>query len=286
MVAFAATVLTKKWRRLDDAGHLLVPLAPVVLVVALLVILQRDLGTTVIICGTVFLMLFAAGVRLRYLVVTGAVALAGTAYLIFGEAYRRTRFFDASSIPGSDPDGRGLPADPGLIAFGSGGWFGVGLGASRQKWDYLPNAHSDFIFAIVGEELGLLGALFVLAMFAVLLYAGVRIAIARARHVRPADGRGHHRVDRAADDHQPRRGDRADADHRGAAAAPLVRRHGARRHARGDRRAREHRPSRRRGLARDVVGRSPRARRPLDSAARRPMPRARPGLGGRPGGSR
>ena len=65
-----------------------------------------------------------------------------------------------------------------MIAFGSGGWIGVGLGASRQKWDYLPNAHSDFIFAIVGEELGLLGALFVLAMFAVLLFAGIRIAIA------------------------------------------------------------------------------------------------------------
>ena len=65
-----------------------------------------------------------------------------------------------------------------MIAFGSGGWTGVGLGASRQKWDYLPNAHSDFIFAIVGEELGLLGALFVLAMFAVLLFAGTRIAIA------------------------------------------------------------------------------------------------------------
>ncbi len=65
-----------------------------------------------------------------------------------------------------------------MIAFGSGGWFGVGLGASRQKWDYLPNAHSDFIFAIVGEELGLLGALFVLALFGLLLFAGIRIAIA------------------------------------------------------------------------------------------------------------
>jgi cell division protein FtsW len=64
-----------------------------------------------------------------------------------------------------------------MIAFGSGGWTGVGLGASRQKWDYLPNAHSDFIFAIIGEELGLLGALFVLVMFAILLFAGVRIAV-------------------------------------------------------------------------------------------------------------
>jgi cell division protein FtsW len=178
MVAFAATVLTKKWNRLDDPAHLLIPLAPVVLVVALLVILQRDLGTTVIICGSVFVLLFAAGVRLRYLVVTGAVALAGTAFLIFGEAYRRTRFVDAFLNPWNDPDGAGFQLIQGMIAFGSGGWTGVGLGASRQKWDYLPNAHSDFIFAIVGEELGLLGAIFVLAMFGLLLFAGTRIAIA------------------------------------------------------------------------------------------------------------
>lgn len=178
MVAFAATVLSKKWTRLDDAAHLLVPLAPVVLFVALLVILQRDLGTTMIICATVFLMLFAAGVRLRYLLITGAVAMAGTTYLILGEAYRRTRFVDSFLDPWKHPEGAGFQLIQGLIAFGSGGWTGVGLGASRQKWDYLPNAHSDFIFAIVGEELGLLGALFVLAMFAMLLYAGVRIAIA------------------------------------------------------------------------------------------------------------
>jgi len=178
MIAFAATVITKKWNRLDDPVHLLIPLAPVVLGVALLVILQRDLGTTVIICGSVFLLLFAAGVRLRYLALTGTVALAGTAFLIFGEAYRRTRFVDSFLNPWNDPDGAGFQLIQGMIAFGSGGWTGVGLGASRQKWDYLPNAHSDFIFAIIGEELGLLGALFVLTMFAVLLFAGVRIAVA------------------------------------------------------------------------------------------------------------
>jgi cell division protein FtsW len=177
IVTFGAAVLTKKWARLDDPAHLLIPLAPVVLLVALLVIMQRDLGTTVIICGSVFVLLFAAGVRLRYLVLTGAVALCGTAFLIFGEAYRRTRFVDAFLNPWSDPDGAGFQLIQGMIAFGSGGWTGVGLGASRQKWDYLPNAHSDFIYAIIGEELGLLGALFVLAMFALVLFAGIRIAI-------------------------------------------------------------------------------------------------------------
>lgn len=177
VVVFTATILTRKWGKLDDPVHVLIPLAPVVLAVALLVILQRDLGTTVIICGSAFLLLFVAGVRLRYLTVTGLAALTGVAFLIFGEAYRRTRFVDSFLNPWEDPDGAGFQLIQGMIAFGSGGWTGVGLGASRQKWDYLPNAHSDFIFAIIGEELGLLGALFVLVMFAILLFAGVRIAV-------------------------------------------------------------------------------------------------------------
>lgn len=177
VVAFAATVLANKWQKLDDPKHLLLPLAPVMGVVSLLVILQRDLGTTIILCGSVGLLLFVAGVRMKYLAITGAVGLLGVAYLIFGEAYRRTRFVDSFLNPWNDPQGSGFQLIQGMIALGSGGWTGVGLGASRQKWDYLPNAHSDFIFAIIGEELGLLGALFVLGMFVLLIFAGVRIAM-------------------------------------------------------------------------------------------------------------
>jgi cell division protein FtsW len=177
LVAFTATILTKKRRRLDHLGHLLIPLAPVVLVIAVLVVMQRDLGTTVILCGSVFLMLFAAGVRMKYLAISGGAGLAAAAFLIFGEDYRRTRFVDAYLNPWADRMGDGYQLIQGLIALGSGGWFGVGLGASRQKWDYLPNAHSDFIFAIVGEELGLVGAFVVMITFAVLLYAGIRIAM-------------------------------------------------------------------------------------------------------------
>ncbi len=177
LVAFTATVLTKKWNKLDDLGHLAIPLAPVVLVIALLVILQRDLGTTAILCGSVFLMMFAAGVRIRFLAIAGGIGFAAAAVLIFGETYRRTRFVDAYLNPWADRMGNGYQLIQGLIALGSGGWFGVGLGASRQKWDYLPNAHSDFIFAIVGEELGLVGAFLVMIAFGVLLYAGIRIAM-------------------------------------------------------------------------------------------------------------
>jgi len=177
LVVFTATVLTQKWNKLDDLGHLAIPLAPVVLVVALLVILQNDLGTTVILCGSVFLMLFAAGVRMKYLAISGGMGLAAAAVLIFGVDYRRARFVDAYLNPWADRMDTGYQLIQGLIALGSGGWFGVGLGASRQKWDYLPNAHSDFIFAIVGEELGLVGAFLVMVAFGVLLYAGIRIAM-------------------------------------------------------------------------------------------------------------
>ena len=233
LIAFTATVLTKKWNKLDDLGHLAIPLAPVVLVIALLVILQRDLGTTVILCGSVFLMMFAAGVRIRYLAIAGGIGAAAAAALIFGETYRRARFVGAYLNPWADRMGDGYQLIQGLIAFGSGGWFGVGLGASRQKWDYLPNAHTDFIFAIVGEELGLVGAFVVLIAFGVLLYAGIRIAMQRARHVRPTARGRHHIVDRPADDHQPGRGHGAAPDHGRAAAPAVVRRHGARRDARG-----------------------------------------------------
>jgi cell division protein FtsW len=178
MVAFAATVLTAKWGKLDDPVHLLIPLAPVVFIVAVLVIMQRDLGTTIVICGSVMVLLFVAGVRASHLTITGLVALAGTIFLIVGTTYRRSRFVDSFLNPWNDPGDAGFQLIQGLIAFGSGGWTGVGLGASRQKWDYLPNAHSDFIFAIVGEELGLLGALFVLMLFALMLFAGIRIALA------------------------------------------------------------------------------------------------------------
>jgi cell division protein FtsW len=177
VVAFAATVVTAKWGKLDDPGHLLIPLAPVVGIVALLGIAQRDLGTTVIICGSVFLLLFSAGVRLRYLVAGGIVGLGAVAFLIVGEPYRRARFFEAWLNPEADASGAGYQLIQGLIAIGSGGWTGLGLGASRAKWDFLPNAHSDFIFAVIAEELGLVGALTVLVAFAVLLFAGVRIAL-------------------------------------------------------------------------------------------------------------
>ena len=175
LVAFAATVLTRKAALLDDLGHLLLPLLPVTALVCWLVMRQPDLGTTVILAGTIFVLLFIAGVRLRYLGIAGIAGAAIGWALIMSAAYRRARFLSFLS-PWKDPQNAGYHLIQSYIALGSGGLFGVGLGASRQKWMYVPNAHTDFIFSILGEELGLLVAICVLALFAVLLYGGIRVA--------------------------------------------------------------------------------------------------------------
>lgn len=172
----AAAILTRPWRDLTRPRDVLLPLGPVVALVAGAVLLQRDLGTTLIICGAVFLVTFAAGVPGRFLATGLVAALPVVAYFIFGTTYRRTRFLEAWLNWELDPSGAGWQLRQGLIALGSGGWSGVGLGNSRQKWEYLPNAHSDFVFAVLGEELGLVGALAVLVLFGALLWAGIRIA--------------------------------------------------------------------------------------------------------------
>jgi cell division protein FtsW len=176
LLAFVATVLVANWRRLGALEHVILPTLPATAIVAGIVILQRDLGTTIILCGSVFLLLFVAGIRMRWLACGGAIGVLAALALIFGEGYRKERFFSYAN-PGADPSGAGYQLIQGYIALGSGGWTGVGLGASRQKWGSVPNAHTDFIFAILGEELGLLGEFVVLALFATLIYAGIRIAV-------------------------------------------------------------------------------------------------------------
>ncbi|MEW6060116.1 MAG: putative lipid II flippase FtsW [Actinomycetota bacterium] len=181
LIVFAATILARKWNRRDELAHLVLPLVPVTVIVCAMVVYQPDLGTTLILSGSVFLLLFAAGVRLRYLLTTAVAGGAVGMALILSEGYRKARFLSFLH-PGADPKDTGWQLVQSLIALGSGGWFGVGLGASRQKWMYVPNAHTDFIFSILGEELGLIGELVVLVAFGILVYAGIRIA-ARAPDV-------------------------------------------------------------------------------------------------------
>ena len=181
LIVFCAAILARKWGKLDDLGHLTLPLVPVVLIVCGLVMAQPDLGTTVILAGAVFLLLFASGVRLRYLITAAMIGGAAGFALIMSADYRRVRFLSFLH-PTADPQNTGWQLFQSLIALGSGGWTGVGLGASRQKWMYVPNAHTDFIFAILGEELGLIGEVIVLIAFGLLLHAGLRVA-ARAGDV-------------------------------------------------------------------------------------------------------
>lgn len=173
LLLFSADVLVRKERLLGDVRHLLVPVLPVMLALALLVLAEPDLGTTMLLCVIGFAMLFLAGTPLRVLGAVGLVGLLGGLTTMRGyQRARLTAFLD----PAADPQRSGFQLIQGHLAFGSGGLLGVGLGQSRQKWSFLPNAHTDFIFAVIGEELGLLGTLTVLAMFITLAYAGVRVA--------------------------------------------------------------------------------------------------------------
>ena len=175
LTLYAAAFLGRRGGEIREVSDL-VPLLGVAAGMGAFVMMQPDLGTTLIIVGTLFLILFVAGAPLRHLGTIGVVGLATGVGLIFSADYRRERLL-AFLHPWDDPGGRGFQLIQGLIAFGSGGIMGVGLGASRQKWFRVPNAHTDFIFAIIGEELGLVGSLAVLLGYALLLYAGIRIAI-------------------------------------------------------------------------------------------------------------
>jgi len=176
VVVFLGDLLVRKGDRLDEFVHLIVPaLFPALAVIAALVMAEPDMGTTMILVVTGFAVLFVSGAPFRFLATIGGGGLVGAVGLMFSEGYRRDRILSFRD-PGVYSDTIGYQAVQARIALGSGGWFGRHLGASAQKWGYLPNSHTDFIYAIIGEELGLTGTLSVLALFLMLGYAGVRVA--------------------------------------------------------------------------------------------------------------
>ncbi len=148
-------------------GILLVPLA--------LILKEPDFGTTFLILFVAMLLIFLGGApRWIFAVVTPALLLVGGAFVWF-EPYRRARVLSFLN-PEADPLGKGHQALQSLIAVGNGGFTGVGLGASMQKLHYLPEAHTDFIYAVIGEETGLIGTVIVLALFVAILWRGYRVA--------------------------------------------------------------------------------------------------------------
>ncbi|MGI9092044.1 MAG: putative lipid II flippase FtsW [Mycobacteriales bacterium] len=175
LALWGADLLVRKQNRLSQWRHLVVPLLPVALAMCALVMFEPDLGTTLCIALVIFGLLWTAGAPFRLFGSLAVGAMGIVVLLIVHEPYRLRRVVSFVH-PFQDRSGNGFQAAQGLSALSTGGWFGDGLGQSRFKWGLLPNAHTDYIFAIIGEELGLVGCLVVLGLFLVLAYAGLRIA--------------------------------------------------------------------------------------------------------------
>ena len=178
LVVWGADLLARKDRlgQLADWRHMLVPLMPGTAVLCLLVMTGDDLGTTFIMLVIFLALLWVIGTPGR--VFAGLLILMALAMvlMIVSAKYRLGRLVGFLDQQASSPTGAGWQGKQGKYALGSGGIFGVGLGAGRQKWGYVPESTSDFIFAIIGEELGLVGTLCVTVMYGALAFAGLRIA--------------------------------------------------------------------------------------------------------------
>jgi cell division protein FtsW len=174
LLVCGAEVLTKRADRLDDPRAWR-PVIAIFLVFAALVMKEPDLASTIVLGVIVGALLIVGGVRARHLAQMIGIGVAGTGVLSLLAGYRRARMFSFLH-PGHDVGNTGYQLWRSLIAIGSGGVNGVGLGAGRAKWFFLPNAHTDFIFAIIGEELGFIGCLLVLGLFVGLGLVGLRIA--------------------------------------------------------------------------------------------------------------
>ncbi|MCQ6556053.1 putative lipid II flippase FtsW [Streptomyces sp. C10-9-1] len=177
LILWGADLLARKQdkRLLTQWKHLLVPLVPVAFLLLGLIMLGGDMGTAIILAAVLFGLLWLAGAPTRLFAgVLGVAVLAGFVLIRTNE----NRMSRLQCIGASDlgPRGECWQAVHGIYALASGGWFGSGLGASVEKWGQLPEPHTDFIFAVTGEELGLAGTLSVLALFAALGYAGIRVA--------------------------------------------------------------------------------------------------------------
>ncbi|MCI3949502.1 MAG: ftsW 1 [Acidimicrobiales bacterium] len=176
LILFVAELLSRRSSAMADSRLTLRPVLVVAGAIALLVMLQPDLGTTMVLGALVLALLYVGGVPLMKLGATAALGGGVALFLALRKEYRRDRLL-AFLDPGADPESIGYQISQSLTGVASGRLTGVGLGASRSKWGFLPNAHTDFIFAIIGEETGLIGALVVVALFVAFAVLGVRAAL-------------------------------------------------------------------------------------------------------------
>jgi cell division protein FtsW len=178
-VIYLAAYLTKKEDRITMFSSGLVPVLIVIGVLSGLVLLEPDLGTVVVIGLVTVGLLFLGGARLSHLAALGLCAVPAVLVLVLGSSYRRQRLMTFLA-PWKDASDAGFQITQSFLAFGSGGPFGVGLGEGKQKLFFLPEAHTDFVLALVGEELGLVGTGAIILLFALFVVRGFQIA-ARAR---------------------------------------------------------------------------------------------------------
>jgi cell division protein FtsW len=176
LVLYLAAFLAKKREVIEDLRRGILPPLAVAGLLAALVLAQPDLGNCLTLITLTFTLLFLAGGRARHLGLILAAALPPLVVAIWAAPYRLRRIV-AFLDPWSDPRGSGFQIIQSWLALGNGGIFGQGIGASRQKLFYLPESHTDFIFAIIGEELGFVGAAAVVALFVVLVWRGLRIGL-------------------------------------------------------------------------------------------------------------
>ncbi len=176
LILWSADLFARRGPLVSQWRHLFLPFLPVAGLVVGLVVLEGDLGTAIILSIVVAGLLFVVGAPLRIFAGLGALGLAGIAAMSVTSGYRMQRF-SAWLSPEDDPLGSGHQLIQSKVALGTGGWWGVGLGSSREKWGALPEAHTDFIFPVIGEELGLFGALTVLGLFAAITVFALRMAI-------------------------------------------------------------------------------------------------------------
>ncbi|MGI6468828.1 MAG: putative lipid II flippase FtsW [Syntrophomonadaceae bacterium] len=176
VVMFLARTMEVNIDRMKDFVKGVLPYLTIIAVVCGLIMLQPDLGTAFVVAATIFFMMMAAGARASHLIAIAAAGAAAVVAAIVVAPYRMARL-TAFLNPWKYANEEGFQTIQSLYALGSGGLFGLGLGRSRQKFFYLPEQHTDFIFAILGEELGFLGAIVVIALFLLFAWRGFKIAI-------------------------------------------------------------------------------------------------------------
>jgi cell division protein FtsW len=176
LVIFLAHSLTRKGVRIKEFFHGFLPYFLILMVVVVLLLGQPDLGSALTVVSVALIMLAVAGTRLRYMMILAAGAIPALYFLVMNVEYRRRRIM-AFLDPWDDPTNSGFQIIQSWIAFGSGGIVGNGLGESKQKLFYLPEAHTDFIFSVIGEELGFIGVLIISSMFMLLIWRGMRTAL-------------------------------------------------------------------------------------------------------------